>query len=103
MNPDCIRRGFGPVGTNGPTSPNDKPVSRDGGPAFPVAEIRENGLGIREGWEGMTLRDYFAAKAMQSYAAFVVSSDVRFSASYDEIAREAYGIAAAMLAARPQP
>lgn len=45
-------------------------------------------------------RNDFAAKAMQSYAAFVMSADVRFSAAYDEIAREAYQIADAMLAAR---
>jgi hypothetical protein len=50
--------------------------------------------------DGMTLRDYFAAKAMQSYAAYVAAADVRFSATYDEIASEAYAIADAMLAAR---
>ena len=34
-----------------------------GGPAFPVARIMEENV------NGMTLRDYFAAKAMQGFAA----------------------------------
>ena len=64
-----------------------------GGPAFPGRYHVDN---------GMTLRDYFAAKAMQSYAAYVAAADVRFSATYDEIASEAYAIADAMLAARKE-
>jgi hypothetical protein len=40
-------------------------VQKTGGPAFPAGERYE----LKEGWqleEGMTLRDYFAAKAMQA-------------------------------------
>jgi hypothetical protein len=48
----------------------------------------------------MMLRDYFAAKAMQSYLAFVADSDASFSACYAEAAKEAYEIADAMLVAR---
>ena len=45
----------------------------DAGPAFPqqhVHPVKDGAKVISEGWhgkEGMTLRDYFAAKAMQSY------------------------------------
>jgi len=56
----------------------------DGGPAFP-----------RTGWPnetGMTLRDYFAAKAMQALAH-------KYSHEGD-ISRNAYKIADAMLRAR---
>lgn len=37
----------------------------DGGTAFPVRELNGNGRPEMTGF-GMTLRDYFAAKAMQS-------------------------------------
>jgi len=68
----------------------------DGGTAFPA----ETTLGYEE---GMTLRDYFAAKAMQSYvgdepfgdACTFMGKDVN-----EEIARVAYQIADAMLEAR---
>lgn len=62
-------------------------------PAFPVAY---GGGRI----EGMTLRDYFAAKAMQSFLDEVGSgSDQRF---YKDIAIGAYQVADAMLKAREQ-
>ncbi len=57
----------------------------DGGPAFPWGEHGTH-LG------GMTLRDYFAAKAMQGLM------DAAMPAS--EIATEAYWMADAMLIAR---
>ena len=39
----------------------------DGGPAFPGSYTGQNGMPV---WrEGMTLRDYFAAKAMQGLMA----------------------------------
>jgi hypothetical protein len=68
---------------------------KNGGPAFPLplgtancAEPEQSG--------GMTLRDYFAAKAMQGYCAREDSID-----SYaDDIAADAYAIADAMLAER---
>ncbi len=64
-----------------------------GGPAFPglhpSAECR-----FRE--EGMTLRDYFAAKAMQGICASGLISEW----SNTRLATEAYEIADAMLKAR---
>ena len=72
-----------------------------GGPAFPTknyATIQP----IAEGYsEGMTLRDYFAAKAMQGLMGRDWSD---FKVSDDELiaiwARSAYGVADAMLKAR---
>jgi hypothetical protein len=49
--------------------------------------------------EGMTLRDYFAAKAMQG---FVSDPDWRVDMMPDETARAAYHQADAMLRAREQ-
>lgn len=48
--------------------------------------------------EGMTLQDYFAAKAMQGFAAD--PSSHRLYADMDEMAASAYAVAAAMLKAR---
>lgn len=66
----------------------------DGGPAFPPH------------WDpkthpsGMTLRDYFAAKAVQGFCA----REVSIECSADDIADDAYAVADAMLAARkPNP
>ncbi len=62
----------------------------DGGPVFP-SEIGTTS-------KGMTLRDYFAAKAMQSY---LVDKD-RDGFTYDQWAQAAYFMADAMLKARGQ-
>jgi hypothetical protein len=62
-----------------------------GGPAFP----NEGGPGNLWNEKGMTLRDYFAAKAMQSFAA----TDLPLW-SNDRLAAEAYDLADAMLRAR---
>ena len=47
---------------------------KDGGPAFPSEVINEvSSSGGRQDWKnykGMTLRDYFAAKAMQGMIAY---------------------------------
>ena len=68
----------------------------DGGPAFPLAEPGN----CVSASEGMTLRDYFAAKAMQGFCA----REVSIECSADDIADDAYAIADAMLAARkPNP
>jgi len=48
--------------------------------------------------EGMTLRDYFAAKAMQA----IVSKEVSHVSWVDEYAKNAYKMADAMLKAREQ-
>lgn len=62
----------------------------DGGPAFPD-DGQQNYTG------GMTLRDYFAAKAMQGFMANK-SNPMRFDPDND--AKWAYTIADAMLKAR---
>jgi hypothetical protein len=65
---------------------------KDGGPAFPVPYHPE------QQWEnpaGMSLRDYFAAKAMQGM--ILLRS---YSGTADQMAGEAYVMADAMLAAR---
>lgn len=48
-------------------------------------------------WDGMTLRDYFAAKAMQAFAG---SPDWRFDMDSKATARAAYAQADDMLEAR---
>lgn len=66
-----------------------------GGSAFPVSEVlNRNGETIQYPSEGMTLRDYFAAKAMQ---AFLTPGG---SHEYKREAEDAYKMADAMLKAR---
>lgn len=64
-----------------------------GGPAFPVPGLHED-----ESFNGMTLRDYFAAKAMQASR----SRQSQY-VSWDDLAKDSYEIADAMLAARVKP
>ena len=68
----------------------------DGGPAFPVWELNGQGKPEMTGF-GMSLRDYFAAKAMQGY---VSDQEWRDDVGFDGTARAAYDMADAMLAAR---
>jgi hypothetical protein len=64
----------------------------DGGPAFPgTAENYKY-----EGCAGMSIRDYFAAKAMQGWT----SNPLPNESSIQEVAEWAYRQADAMLAAR---
>ena len=85
-------------------------TTNDGGPAFPITEAN----GANSGMPGMTLRDYFAAKAMH---ALVVeppwgdggmasvhswSKGFKGSESCDRFAFAAYAMADAMLKARGQ-
>ena len=65
-----------------------------GGPAFPGFDyIDQHG---KKNPEGMTLRDYFAAKAMQVYM-----DGVKWNVdSYAAAARASYNVADAMLKAR---
>jgi hypothetical protein len=66
-----------------------------GEPAFPlVYDVPEEGL--RHIYEGMTLRDYFAAKAMQAF----LSRDSSCTCPDEIVARDAYNAADAMLKAR---
>lgn len=73
----------------------------DGGAAFPVFDGLSAGRDANEGnftiygSDGMTLRDYFAAKAMQGIAA----SSLKYNDTA-EAARDAYRIADAMIAER---
>ena len=63
----------------------------DGGPALPTENAMQTGPSSCR-YEGMTMRDYFAAKAMQA----LIDNDGLFS----EIPTQAYALADAMLKAR---
>lgn len=80
----------------------------DGGPAFPTTRHHmQNGLEWQEPMEGMSLRDYFAAKALEAMS---LKDDGQFSIEAvrnkndvlhaDWVARAAYRYADAMLRAR---
>ena len=69
----------------------------DGGNAFPELKALYNESFCRQtavNASGMTLRDYFAAKAMQTYLSADISQDD------SDIALNAYALADAMLAER---
>jgi hypothetical protein len=67
-----------------------------GGPAFPFLSYN-TGDNLWHQQEGMTLRDYFAAKALQG---FISDPDWRVDMMPEETARAAYYQADAMLKAR---
>ncbi len=75
--------------------------SKSGGPAFPLykaisnEEVTYTGYTKHDFTMGMTLRDYFAAKAMQSMLSAGIDS-----AQYEDDAEQAYVVADAMLKAR---
>lgn len=74
----------------------------DGGPAFPCDQIELGDRTVRS--EGMSLRDYFAAKALPTVAALMAAGlhqpgpDEPRGAEF--IARSAYRLADEMLKAR---
>jgi hypothetical protein len=68
-----------------------------GGPAFPYPFYDEKGHCI-DGIEGMTLRDYFAAKAMQGLLELAPQDKQQWT--NDLAAETAYAMADAMLKAR---
>ena len=68
----------------------DMPTVKDGGPAFPTNDVCYN---------GMTLRDYFAAKAMQG---LLMSTGMWANNEDADLAHSAYQMADAMLKAREQ-
>ena len=74
-----------------------------GGPAFPAPDLGEHDFGQRGAYWGMTLRDYFAAKAMPAcYAEYCTHANIQ---GFDEgwnmgVALDAYAMADAMLKAR---
>jgi hypothetical protein len=67
-------------------------LNDDGGPAFPVPANEP----IHSGTTGMTLRDYFAAKAMQG----LLAADTGCAMPAETVAELAYDQADAMLEAR---
>ena len=69
-----------------------------GGPAFPRPASPAHEYGFHKHQDGMTLRDYFAAKAMQG----IVANPNAQGMSYREISDRAYTQADAMLKAREQ-
>jgi len=72
-------------------------MNNTGGPAFP-RNILDHGHGVTTTHEsGMTLRDYFAAKAMQGILAHAYTRHIRVEDLY---ACDAYVIADAMLKTR---
>jgi len=72
--------------------------------AFPIPDLYTNdGIGISEGWPGMTLRDYFAARAMQAALEAMPPRSFETAAEMGALVAEAaYLIADAMLSARTQ-
>ena len=67
-------------------------AKNDGGPAFPPTHDPDTHA------SGMTLRDYFAGRAMQSY---LLDKD-RDSFTFEQWAQASYEMADAMLKARGQ-
>jgi hypothetical protein len=76
-------------------------TTKTGGPAFPSKKrIQRAGYATQEfePVDGMTLRDYFAAKAMQGILTATLTPNTVWS--QDEAAETAYNVADAMLKAR---
>jgi len=75
--------------------------NKTGGPAFPTPRFTMDGegrvLGFSISTDGMSLRDYFAAKAMQAAATNPVGAE---GFTFEERAAWAYAQADAMLEAR---
>ena len=74
----------------------------DGGPAFPEIRIRGGdnyNTPQKVYYPGMSLRDYFAAKAMQ---AIIIGNGADESALGTGAAKDAYAMADAMLKARKE-
>jgi hypothetical protein len=72
-----------------------------GGPAFPISEAHfSNGMLKQEAEYGMTLRDYFAAKAMQGMLSNPKLQEQILAAGQSWIEESAWTVADAMLKAR---
>ena len=72
-------------------------TNKTGGSAFPTT-IHNYGDGMYSS-EGMTLRDYFAAKALHSMQSLSIETEDGLP---DQMAKWAYAVADAMLKAREQ-
>ena len=70
--------------------------------AFPQVDIKDSyGMLVPYLQRGMTLRDYFAAKAMELHGAALAKMEIDSEEAWDEfIANRAYKTADAMLAER---
>lgn len=68
-------------------------------PAFPNTDATIPKEGDYWNYQGMTLRDYFAAKAMQAYCS---DESYRRTCGQEDTAISAYQMADAMLKAREQ-
>ncbi|MCM2546166.1 hypothetical protein ACVCII_04180 [Burkholderia glumae] len=96
------------------TTTNESSTSKpaDGGPAFPASrmeegrspEVQEVGGYFEIQYSGMTLRDYFAAKAMGAFCqgseGLSAASEEKVREAFDAAARFAYMAADSMLRAR---
>ena len=69
-------------------------LNDDGGPAFPL--FPETQVGHAAAFKGMSMRDYFAAKAMQG----LLTADTGWTMPVETVAELAYDQADAMLEAR---
>lgn len=70
-------------------------------PAFPLPNERDaDGNGLVQGHPGMTLRDYFAAQAMAGWLASYGPEGAWPEKHLASMAKDAYDMADAMLAAR---
>lgn len=76
-------------------------TDRDGGPAFPQSDLSGYGMGPAEsGNGGMTLRDWFAGQALAGLMPVCQHDTIAPGTWPQHIARNAYEVADAMLAAR---
>lgn len=73
----------------------------NGGPAFPVQRSSAGGGSSLNG-NGMTLRDYFAAKAMSAYISTAGAPCIvgGLDGAEGELSKQAYKVADAMIEAR---
>lgn len=72
----------------------------DGGPAFPIVATGESGQGYIEA-QGVTILDYFAAKAMAALIAQGELNRVDYPQNIS-LGKEAYWLAKGMLRARSE-
>lgn len=82
-------------------------TTTDGGPAFPIPDQHNANGDVQPGWCGMTLRDYFAAKALAGFCAnpavFASNSRTGWSlvnCTEPQLAQSCYVLADAMLIER---
>jgi hypothetical protein len=75
-------------------------TTETGGPAFPCEVLGIDGHGEYMPLQGMTLRDYFAGKAMEGILASNTEHEHEDAHIFDAIAEAAYKMADAMLKAR---